>query len=120
MIVESGPISAETPLADAEKRNLDRSATLGIGDHPSLSALRAIGDTEMMSKLPGAGGRGAPDARTAVLPMMGIVVDGWVLPEAPTKTYTNGHQQKVALMIGNNSQEMQGGRGAATAANLAR
>ena len=64
MIAESGPISAETPLADAEKRNLDWSATLGIGDHPSLSALRAIGDTEMMSsRLPG--GRGERGASTA-------------------------------------------------------
>ena len=43
--------------------------------------------------------------------MMGIVVDGWVLPEPPTKIYADGRQQKVALMIGNNSQEMQGGEG---------
>ena len=52
-------------------------------------------------------------------PMMGIVVDGWVLPEQPTKIYADGRQQKVGLMIGNNSQEfgggmmgMMGGRGA--------
>ncbi len=50
--------------------------------------------------------------------MMGIVVDGWVLREAPTKTYADGRQQKVALLIGNNSQEMQGGRGVSTAADL--
>jgi para-nitrobenzyl esterase len=130
VIAESGPISAETPLADAEKRNAEWAATLGIGDHPSLKELRAIPDTEMMAKLPGAagrGGRGAPGAPPAAPgsggarpsgPMMGIVVDGWVLPEAPTKTYTSGRQQKVALMIGNNSQEMRGGRGASTAADL--
>ena len=41
--------------------------------------------------------------------MMGIVVDGWVLPEQPTKIYADGRQQKVALMIGNNSQEFGGG-----------
>ena len=48
-------------------------------------------------------------------PMMGIVVDGWVLPEQPTKIYTEGRQQKVALMIGNNSQEMQGMMGGRSA-----
>ena len=36
-----------------------------------------------------------------------IIVDGWVLPEQPTKIYADGREQKVALMIGNNSQEMQ-------------
>ncbi len=44
--------------------------------------------------------------------MMGIIVDGWVLPEPATKIYADGRQQKVALLIGNNSQEMQGARGA--------
>jgi len=46
--------------------------------------------------------------------MMGIVVDGWVLPEQPTKIYAEGREQKVGLMIGNNSQEfgdMMRGRG---------
>ena len=38
---------------------------------------------------------------------MGINVDGWVLPESAQKIYAEGREQKVALMIGNNSQEMQ-------------
>jgi len=42
---------------------------------------------------------------------MGINVDGWVLPEPPTKIFAEGRQQKVPLLIGSNSQEMQGGRG---------
>ena len=42
-------------------------------------------------------------------PMMGIVIDGWVLPEQPTKIYAAGREQKVALMIGNNSQEFGAG-----------
>ena len=40
--------------------------------------------------------------------MMGIVVDGWLLPEQPTKILAEGREQKVGLMIGNNSQEFQG------------
>jgi para-nitrobenzyl esterase len=53
--------------------------------------------------------------------MMGIIVDGWVLPEQPTKIYADGRQQKVALMIGNNSQEfggMMGGRGTTPPADI--
>jgi para-nitrobenzyl esterase len=38
---------------------------------------------------------------------LGITVDGWVLPEPGTKIYAEGRQQKVPLLIGNNSQEMQ-------------
>ena len=102
-IAESGPISAETPLADAEKKNVDFAASLGITGDQALAKLRAIPDTELLSKV----GQG-PGAR-ATGPMMGIVVDGWVLPEAPTKIYASGHEQKVALLIGNNSQEVQGG-----------
>ena len=119
VIAESGPIGAQTPLADAEKRNVEFAANLGIaGDH-ALAKLRAIPSAELQEKVgqggPGAGGGG---------PMMGITVDGWVLPEAPTKTFADGHEQKVALVIGNNSQEMQGarggrgGRGPATAADV--
>jgi len=132
VIAESGPIGDQTPLADAEKRNVEWAGTLGITGDQALAKLRAIPDTELMAKLPGAGGRGgrgtpgapaAPGAPGAGPsgPMMAIVVDGWVLPEAPTTTYADGHQQKVALMIGSNSQEMQagrGGRGPATAADL--
>jgi hypothetical protein len=38
---------------------------------------------------------------------MGINVDGRVLPEPASKVYAEGREQKVALLIGNNSQEMQ-------------
>ena len=38
---------------------------------------------------------------------MGISVDGWSVPDLATKIYAAGRQQKVALLIGNNSQEMQ-------------
>jgi para-nitrobenzyl esterase len=122
-IAQSGPISAQTPLADAEKRNVEFSAKLGFTGEQTLAKLRAIPDTELQEKVgggapgapgaPGAAraGRGEPGA-AASGPMMGIVVDGWVLPEPPTKTYADGRQQKVPLMIGSNSQEMQGARGA--------
>jgi para-nitrobenzyl esterase len=45
---------------------------------------------------PGGGGNG-----------IGINVDGWVLPEPSVKIFSEGKEQKVPLLIGNNSQEMQ-------------
>jgi len=127
VIAQSGPISAQTPRADAEKRNVEWTASLGITGDQALAKLRAIADTELIGKVgQGRGGRGTPGVPAAPGapgaapsgPMQAIVVDGWVLPEAPTKTYADGRQQRVALMIGNNSQEMQGGRGASSTADL--
>ena len=106
---------------------MDWAATLGISGDQALTKLRAIPDTELIGKVgQGRGGRGTPAVPAAPGPpgaapsgpMQAIVVDGWVLPEAPTKTYADGRQQRVALMIGNNSQEMQGGRGASSTADL--
>ena len=143
VIAESGPASAQTLLADAEKRDVEWAATLSITGDGSLAKLRVIPDTELMAKL--SVGRGAPGAPTAPAgrggvgvpgapappgaapgmpgmgsmgPVQSIIVDGWVLPEQPTKIYADGHEQKVALMIGNNSQEMQGGRGVTSSADL--
>jgi para-nitrobenzyl esterase len=39
--------------------------------------------------------------------MLGINVDGWVLPESPSKAFAAGHELQVALLFGNNSQELQ-------------
>lgn len=110
-IAQSGPISNQTSLADAEKRNVEWAAKIGVAGDQALAKLRAIPDTELMGKLGQGGGPGGPT--------MGIVVDGWVLPEQPTKIYASGREQKVGLMIGNNSQEfgagmmgMMGGRSA--------
>jgi len=154
VIAESGPASAQTLLADAEKRDVDWAATLDITGDGSLTKLRAIPDTELMAKLSagrgalgaptapaGRGGVGAPAAPAASAapgaapargaapapgmpgmgatgPVQSIIVDGWVLPEQPTKIYADGRAQKAALMIGNNSQEMQGGRGVTSSADL--
>ncbi len=158
-IAQSGPAGAQTPLADAEKRNVEFAAKLGITGDNALARLRAIPDTQLMEKVGGgraapgaraaagapgaraaagapgapgaraAGAPGAPGARAAApgppgaapapgSPMMGVVVDGYVLPEAPTKIFAEGRQQKVPLMIGSNSQEMQGARGATSPADL--
>ena len=96
-IAQSGPIGAQPSLADSEKRGVDLAAKAGFTGEDALAKLRALSDTELMEKAAQAGpGMG-----------MGIGVDGWVLPEPASKIYSEGREQKVALLIGNNSQEMQ-------------
>ena len=97
VMAQSGPIGAEPSLAESEKRGVDLAAKLGFTGEEALSKLRAIPDTELMEKV----GQAGPGSG------MGINVDGWVLPEPGSKIYAEGREQKVALLIGNNSQEMQ-------------
>jgi len=122
-IAQSGPISDQPSLAEAEKRDVEWAAKLGITGDEALAKLRAIPDTELMAKLGQEGGPRGPGMGGSG-PMMGIVVDGWVLPEQPTKIFAEGRGQKVGLMIGSNSQEFQGmmgmmgGKGAAPPADI--
>jgi para-nitrobenzyl esterase len=93
VIAQSGPAGAGLLQAVAEKRGVDFAASLGFSGDDALAKLRALSETELIEKGARAG--------------LGITVDGWVLQEPATKIYAQGHQQKVALLIGNNSQEMQ-------------
>jgi para-nitrobenzyl esterase len=94
---QSGPVGAQISLADSERRGVDVAAKLGFTGPEALSKLRALSDAELMEKFVQAGpGMG-----------LGINVDGWVLTEPASTVYAEGRQQKVALLIGNNSQEMQ-------------
>ena len=93
VIAQSGPAGAGLALADAEKRGVDFAASLGFTGDDALAKLRGIPEKELIVKGARAG--------------LGITVDGWVLPEPATKIYAEGREQKVALLIGNNSQEMQ-------------
>jgi para-nitrobenzyl esterase len=97
VIAQSGPIGTQPSLADSEKRGVELAAKLGFTGDDALAKLRAVPDVELMAKAGQAG------------PGMGLAinVDGWVLPEQASKIYAEGRQQKVALLIGNNSQEMQ-------------
>jgi para-nitrobenzyl esterase len=95
VMAQSGPVGAQPSLAESEKRGVDFAAKLGFTGEESLAKLRAVPDTELMAKVAQGG------------PGLGINVDGWVLTEPATKTYAEGREQRVALLIGNNSQEMQ-------------
>ena len=93
VIAQSGPAGAGLLQAAAEKRGVDFAASLGFSGDDALAKLRALSETELIEKGARAG--------------LGITVDGWVLQEPATKIYAQGHEQKIALLIGNNSQEMQ-------------
>ena len=93
VIAQSGPAGAGLALAAAEKRGMDFAASLGFTGDDALAKLREIPEQELIVKGSRAG--------------LGIAVDGWVLPAPATKIYAEGRQQKVPLLIGNNSQEMQ-------------
>jgi para-nitrobenzyl esterase len=109
VIAESGPVGATPTRAEAEKSGEEFAARFGFSGDQAVAKLRALSFEELLAKTgPGAG----PG------PSLSISADGWVLPESPQKIFADGRQQKVALLIGSNSQEMQGGRGIATAADL--
>jgi len=91
---QSGPVGAQPSLAESERRGVELAAKLGVTGEESLAKLRALPDTELMAKAAQGG------------PGLGINVDGWVLTEPAAKVYAEGREQKVALLIGNNSQEM--------------
>ena len=98
-IAESGAAGHAQSLAEAEKRGEALAAKLGITGNGALTKLRALSAADLeksMTQGPGFGG-----------PMLGVDVDGWVLPESPDKSFEEGHEQKVALLFGNNSQELQ-------------
>jgi para-nitrobenzyl esterase len=95
VMAQSGPVGAQPSLAESEKRGADLASGLGFTGEEALAKLRALPDTELMEKAAQGG------------PGLGINVDGWVLTEPAAKVYAEGREQKVALLIGNNSQEMQ-------------
>ncbi|MGP0075656.1 MAG: carboxylesterase/lipase family protein [Bryobacteraceae bacterium] len=94
-MAQSGPVGAQPSLAESESRGVDLAAKLGFTGEDSLARLRSVPDTELMAKAAQGG------------PGLGINVDGWVLTEPAAKVYAQGREQKVALLIGNDSQEMQ-------------
>jgi len=43
--------------------------------------------------------------RMSIGPANGIIVDGWIFPKPPAEVFAKGQEQKVPLLIGNNSRE---------------
>ena len=77
-------------LVEAEKAG----ATLFPG---SLRQLRAMPAADLLKIT------AAP--RMSIGPANGIIVDGWILPKPPAQVFAKGQEQRVPLLIGNNSRE---------------
>jgi len=77
-------------LAEAEK--------IGETTFPgSLKQLRSMPAADLLKTT------AAP--RMSIGPANGIIVDGWIFPKPPAQVFAQGQQQRVSLLIGNNSRE---------------
>lgn len=99
VIGESGPVAAPPPLAEAEGKGQGLVAKLNITGGSVLKELRALPSAELQK----AAGQGL----SFLGPKLGIVVDGWVFPESPMRVFAVGTEQRVGLLLGSNSQELQ-------------
>ena len=95
LIGESGPVVAPPSLAEGEKKGLN----VATGLHAdSLKAMRAV-PAEELQKATGQG-------LSFLGPLLGVVVDGWVLPKPPFDVFEAGQEHRVDLLLGSNAREL--------------
>ncbi len=70
----------------AEQQTVKAAAALGA---PNLAALRALPPEEAATKLP----------------KQGMIIDGWIIPEDLTRTFAEGRQNAVDVLVGSNRDE---------------
>jgi para-nitrobenzyl esterase len=95
LIGESGPVVAPPALAEGEKKGLSVAAGLKAD---SIKAMRAI-SAQDLQKVTGQG-------LQFLGPLLGVVVDGWVLPKAPFEVFQAGQEHRVDLLLGSNAREL--------------
>ena len=95
LIGESGPVVAPPSLAEGEKKGL--SVAEGLHAH-SLKALRALPAADLQKTT----GQGL----SFLGPLLGVVVDGWVLPRAPFAVFEAGQEHRIDLLLGTNAREL--------------
>jgi para-nitrobenzyl esterase len=95
LIGESGPVVAPPSLAEGEKKGLSVAATFKAG---SIQALRAVSAQDLQK----ATGQGLQ----FLGPLLGVVVDGWVLPRPPFQVFEAGQEHRVDLLLGSNAREL--------------
>ncbi len=95
LIGESGPVVEPPSLAEGEKKGLSVAAGLKAGSLKSMRALPA----EDLQKATGQG-------LSFLGPLLGVVVDGWVLPRRPFEVFKAGQEHRVDLLLGTNAREL--------------
>jgi len=81
-----GPTPAMRTRAEAEAVGLKAANDAGI---TTVEQLRAMPAEDVTAKLRGAG----------------MIVDGWIIPEDPSKTFAEGRQNAVDVLVGSNKDE---------------
>ena len=99
VIGESGPAVDPPTLAEGEKKGEDLALKLTTASQPGLKGLRALSSADLQK----ATGQGL----SFLGPELGVVVDGWVLPESPMKVFAAGKAHRVGLLLGSNARELQ-------------
>jgi para-nitrobenzyl esterase len=95
LIGESGPVVAPPSLAEGEKKGSSAAASLHA---ESLKAMRAVPAAELQK----ATGQGL----TFLGPLLGVVVDGWVLPKQTFSVFEAGQEHRADLLLGSNAREL--------------
>jgi para-nitrobenzyl esterase len=88
-----GALSA-VPLAEGEQSGVKFAAGLGLGEKPTLAALRGLSAEKMLQATAKPG-----------LPWFRPTVDGYFFPKPPPEIYAAGEQAHVPVMAGANTEE---------------
>ena len=117
VIAESGTVTRNPDAATLAMTALGAVMTVKNGpvtysDAPELTEAERSGEALVGASLNSLRGRNARDLlkvvsapRKSIGPANGVIVDGWVLPKSPDDVFASGKQQRVPLLIGNNSRE---------------
>jgi para-nitrobenzyl esterase len=81
-----GPVPAMRTRAEAEEAGLRAANEAGV---TTAEQLRAMPAEQVAAKFRGAG----------------MIVDGWIIPEDPAKTFAEGRQNAVDVLVGSNKDE---------------
>jgi para-nitrobenzyl esterase len=88
-----GTLSA-VPLAEAEQSGVKFAAGLGLGENPTLAALRGLSAEELLEATAKPG-----------VPWFRPSVDGYLFPKPPPEIFAAGQQARVPLLAGANTEE---------------
>ncbi len=88
-----GTLSA-VPLAEAEQIGVKFAAGLGLGERPTLSALRGLSAEQLLEATAKPG-----------VPWFRPTVDGYFFPKPPPEIFSAGEQAHVPLLAGSNTEE---------------
>jgi para-nitrobenzyl esterase len=99
MSVKTGPLSYSdaADLAESEKRGEQFARLLNAPAEGTLKYLRSLPASELLKI--------AAMPQMSIGPANGVSVDGWVFPKSPAEVFATGREQRLPLLIGNNSRE---------------